>query len=109
MLMSVSLTARAAEHVKTYLAKASDGAYLRLRVKPTGCSGYAYVVEPAASAETDDSVFDSHGVQLVVDAKTLTLVNGTEVDYRRDGLNAGFEFHNPNVKNTCGCGESFSV
>jgi iron-sulfur cluster assembly protein len=107
--MSVSLTARAAEHVKSFLAKADNASYLRVRVKPTGCSGYAYVVEAATAAEPDDSVFDSHGVRLVVDAKSLALVSGMEVDYRRVGLNASFEFRNPNVKNTCGCGESFSV
>jgi iron-sulfur cluster assembly protein len=106
--MSITLTEQAAAHVSHFLGKDNE-AGLRVGVKPTGCSGYAYVVEPAKQVDTNDAVFESHGVKLVVDTKSLDFLSGTVLDYVREGMQAGFKFHNPNVKNTCGCGESFTV
>ena len=107
--MSITLTERAARHVQRFLASSGEGSRLRLGVKPTGCSGYAYVVKPVQDVGEHDQVFVSHGVQLVVDDQSLGFLNGTEVDFTREGLNEGFKFNNPNVAATCGCGESFSV
>lgn len=106
--MSITLTERAARHVQRFLAgKAGNG--LRLGVKPTGCSGFMYVVQPAAEISEHDRMFTSHGVQIVVDDESLKYLDGTEVDFTREGLNEGFRFANPNVSATCGCGESFSL
>jgi len=107
--MAITLTERAARHVQGFLAREGHGAGLRVAVKPTGCSGYMYVVELADEVGEHDRVFDSHGVAVVVDDESLKYLEGTEVDYARDGLNAGFRFRNPNVSATCGCGESFSL
>lgn len=105
----ITLTERAAEHVRNFLAKRDNGIGLRVGVKTTGCSGYQYIVEPAESVSDSDQVFESHGVKVVVDKLSLNYLAGTEMDYRREGLSEGFQFHNPNVSETCGCGESFSV
>jgi iron-sulfur cluster assembly protein len=106
--MSISLTERAARHVERFLANhAGNG--LRVGVKPTGCSGYMYVVQPAQEVNEHDRVFTSQGIQIVVDDESLKYLDGTEVDFAREGLNEGFRFANPNVKATCGCGESFSL
>ena len=107
--MAVTLTERAAKHVERFLAKADGSKALRLGVKPTGCSGYAYVVQPATEPGDHDRVFESHGIRLYVDDQSLGYLDGTEVDYTREGLNESFKFNNPNVAATCGCGESFSV
>lgn len=107
--MSITLTERAANHVRNFLAKRGAGEGLRVGIRPTGCSGYAYVVEPADNVNEQDRVFESQGIRVIVDAQSLDYLEGTELDYAREGLNEGFRFHNPNVKNTCGCGESFSV
>ncbi|OOO03054.1 MAG: Iron-binding protein IscA [Chromatiales bacterium USCg_Taylor] len=107
--MSIMLTERAASHVKRFLETKGQGIGLRLGVKPTGCSGYAYQIEAAESVGAEDTVFESNGVTLIVDAKSLPYLSGTELDYVREGLNATFKFRNPNVKDTCGCGESFNV
>jgi iron-sulfur cluster assembly protein len=109
MQMSVTLTAKAADRVKTFLANRGKGAGLRLGVRTTGCSGMAYVLEFVDTIAPEDHVFESNGVRVVVDPKSLIYIDGTELDYAREGLNEGFRFNNPNVKNTCGCGESFSV
>ena len=101
--MSVTLTERAAQHVQRFLNGPNGGNALRVGVKPTGCSGYAYVVQPARV------VFESNGVQLVIDGESLRFIDGTVVDFVREGLNEGFKFENPNVAATCGCGESFNV
>jgi iron-sulfur cluster assembly protein len=82
---------------------------LRLAVKTSGCSGLAYAIEFADEALPDDQVFDSHGLKLLVDARSLPFLDGTELDFVREGLNEGFKFHNPNAKANCGCGESFAV
>lgn len=107
--MSVTLTERAAEHVRKYLRDEPDAHGLRLGVRTTGCSGYMYVVEAADKVNDKDAVFESNGIHLVIDAESLKYLDGTNVDFAREGLNEGFKFHNPNVKETCGCGESFSL
>lgn len=107
--MAITLTERAAEHVKNYLSSEPDAQGLRLSVRTTGCSGYMYVVETAADVAANDTVFESEGVQLMIDEDSLKYLNGTEIDFAREGLNEGFKFQNPNVKDTCGCGESFSL
>lgn len=106
---NIDLTDRAANHIRTYLAKHDGGIGLRVAVKPTGCSGYQYVIEAAESIGDHDRAFESKGVKIVVDEQSLRYLAGTELDYVRDGLNEGFRFHNPNVQETCGCGESFSI
>lgn len=107
--MSVTLTERAAEQVKRHLAKRGAGLGVRLGIKTTGCSGMAYKLEFVDQASEEDQVFDSHGVKILVDPKSLAYVDGTELDFVRQGLNEGFQFNNPNEKDRCGCGESFRV
>lgn len=107
--MSISLTPAAAERVRSFLAKRGKGEGLRLGVRTSGCSGMAYVIEYADAIEAQDLVYECNGVKLIVDPKSLTYLDGTEVDYTREGLNEGFKFNNPNVKDSCGCGESFNV
>lgn len=107
--MPITLTNKAAKHVQKALAKRGKGIGLRLRVKTSGCSGMAYDLEFADQQEAQDHVFDSAGVKIIVDPKSLVYIDGTELDYVREGLNEGFKFNNPNVQNQCGCGESFSV
>jgi iron-sulfur cluster assembly protein len=105
----ITLTDRAAAHVKGFMARSPQVAALRLAVKPTGCSGYQYVVELAQDIGSRDSRFESQGIAIVIDDQSLPYLQGTEVDYTREGLNQGFRFANPNVSATCGCGESFSI
>jgi iron-sulfur cluster assembly protein len=107
--MAISLTPRAAERVRKFLSERGHGIGLRLGVRKTGCSGFAYVVNYADEIEPGDRVFDSQGVQVLVDTESLELVDGTEIDFVRHGLNEAFRFRNPNVSGECGCGESFSV
>ena len=107
--MSVTLTERAAEQVQRHLAKRGAGLGVRLGIKTTGCSGMAYKLEFVDQASEEDQVFDSHGVKILVDPKSLAYVDGTELDFVRQGLNEGFQFNNPNEKDRCGCGESFHV
>lgn len=107
--MAISLTESAAERVKTFLAARGKGIGLRVGVKKTGCNGYAYVVNYADDMRDDDVVFEDHGVKVVVDRESLTMIDGTEVDFIKEGLNEAFRFRNPNVTGECGCGESFSV
>ena len=109
MTATITLTPRAASHIRNYLARHSNGLGLRLGVKPTGCSGYQYVVEAAANIGAQDQSFESNGITIVVDQQSLRYLAGTELDYVREGLNEGFKFNNPNVQETCGCGESFTV
>ena len=105
----IELTESAAAHVRGYLSRHGGGAGLRLAVKSTGCSGYKYVVETAERISDTDHTFESNGVRLVVDSQSLRYLAGTRLDYVREGLNEGFRFNNPNVSETCGCGESFSI
>jgi iron-sulfur cluster assembly protein len=107
--MAITLTEAAAQHIKNSLAKRGKGEGLRLGARASGCSGFAYLVEYADQIRPEDRVFEDHGVKVVVDPKWLPFLEGMELDYRREGLNEGFRFNNPNVKETCGCGESFSV
>lgn len=107
--MAVSLTDAAAERVRAQLAQRGRGLGLRLGVKTTGCSGMAYVLEFADELGDGDQVFEEKGVKIVISAKSLVYLNGTELDYGREGLNEGFRFTNPNEKARCGCGESFSI
>jgi iron-sulfur cluster assembly protein len=107
--MSVSLTESAAERVRSFIDKRGQGVGLRLGVKKTGCSGFAYVVSYADEVGTGDVVFEDRGVKVIVDAESLRFVDGTEIDFARHGLNEAFKFRNPNVRGECGCGESFSV
>ena len=107
--MTVSLTPSAAERVRTYLEKRGRGVGLRLGVKKTGCSGYAYVVNYADEIGEQDVVFEQDGIKVIVDTDSLGFVDGTQIDFVRQGLNEAFKFHNPNVKGECGCGESFNV
>jgi iron-sulfur cluster assembly protein len=107
--MAITLTERAANHVQNFLAKRGKGVGLRLGVKTTGCSGLAYKLEYADASNPEDMLFESHGVKVVVDPKSLPYIDGTELDFEREGLNEGFKFQNPNVKDECGCGESFRI
>ena len=107
--MAITLTQNAAQRVKTYLEKRGKGEGLRLGVKTVGCSGKAYVVDYADAIEPGDRIFESHGVKVIVNEQNMAYLDGTEVDYGRDGMSEGFRFKNPNVKGQCGCGESFSV
>jgi iron-sulfur cluster assembly protein len=107
--MSVTLTEKAASHVQGHLAKRGKGIGLRLGVRTSGCSGLAYRLEYADALDKDDVEFVSHGVKVVVDRKSLAFLAGTQLDYTKEGLNEGFKFNNPNVKDECGCGESFNV
>jgi iron-sulfur cluster assembly protein len=107
--MSVTLSTSAADRVRSFLVQRGHGVGLRLGVKKTGCSGYAYVVNYAESIGSDDVVFEDQGVKVVVDRASLPMVDGTEVDFVKQGLNEAFKFRNPKAKSECGCGESFNV
>ena len=107
--MSISLTENAAKHVKSYLEKRGKGVGVRVGVKTTGCSGMAYTIEFADQVEDEDYVFEDKGVKVIVNPKSMVYLKGTELDFAREGLNEGFKFTNPNEKDRCGCGESFSV
>jgi len=107
--MAISLTQNAAARVRSYLDKRGHGVGLRIGVRRTGCSGWAYMIDYADAVDDGDVVFDEAGVKVIVDEKSLSLIDGTEVDFVKDGLNEAFKFRNPNVKGECGCGESFSV
>jgi iron-sulfur cluster assembly protein len=107
--MAITLTVAAASRVKQFLDNRGKGMGLRLGVKTTGCSGMAYVIEYADALEEGDVVFEDHGVKVIVNPRSLVYLDGTELDYAKEGLNEGFKFNNPNVKDMCGCGESFNV
>ncbi len=107
--MAITLTDAAADHVKGFLDNRGKGIGLRLAVRTTGCSGMAYVLEFADEVDDEDVVFDDNDVKVVVDPKSLVYLDGTELDFGKEGLNEGFKFNNPNVKDECGCGESFNV
>lgn len=107
--MGISISEKAAQHIQSAINKRGSGLGLRLGVKPSGCSGLSYVLEYADATQDFDQVFESHGVKVIVDEKSLAFLDGTELDFTREGLNEGFKFINPNVKGACGCGESFAV
>lgn len=105
----ITLTKTAAKHVASQLSSRGRGLGIRVGVTTTGCSGMAYVLEFVDEAAPEDKVFEDQGIRIVVDPKSLVYIDGTEMDYVKQGVNEGFEFRNPNVKGECGCGESFSV
>jgi len=107
--MAITLTQNAADHIGRYLEKRGKGVGLRLGVRTSGCSGMAYKLEYVDLPAADDILFESCGVKVYVDPKSMPYLDGTQLDYARDGLNEGFKFSNPNEKATCGCGESFTV
>lgn len=107
--MAITVTESAAKHIANFLLKRGKGVGLRLGVRTSGCSGMAYKLEFADMVEDDDLTFVNHGVTVLVDPKSLPYIDGMELDFTREGLNEGFKFNNPNVKDACGCGESFNV
>ncbi len=107
--MSISLTESAAERVRNFLAQRGKGVGVRLGVKTTGCSGMAYTIEFADQVEDGDEIFEQRGVKVIINPKSLVYLDGTELDFAKEGLNEGFKFNNPNEKDRCGCGESFTV
>ncbi|MDH5359610.1 MAG: iron-sulfur cluster assembly protein IscA [Gammaproteobacteria bacterium] len=107
--MAITLTEPAAQHIRAYLENRGKGIGLRLGVKTSGCSGMAYVLEFADELNEEDQVFEDHGIKVIVDPKSMIYLDGTELDFGKEGLNEGFQFNNPNVKDACGCGESFTV
>jgi len=107
--MAVSMTEAAARHVNRYLSKRGKGVGVRLGVKTTGCSGLAYKLEYVDELAAEDVVFEAHGLKILIDPKSLAYLDGTELDFVREGLNEGFKFNNPNELDRCGCGESFRV
>ena len=107
--MAISLTKNAATRVRTFIEKRGSGVGLRIGVRRSGCNGWAYTIDYADALEPDDVVFDAGGVNVIVDPKSLELIDGTEVDFVKEGLNEAFKFRNPKQKGECGCGESFSV
>ncbi len=107
--MAITLTPAAAKHVNRNLTRRGKGVGVRLGVKTTGCSGLAYQLEYADEVAAEDVVFEDHGVKVLIDPKSLPYLDGTELDFVREGLNEGFKFINPREKDRCGCGESFRV
>ncbi len=107
--MAITVTEKAARHISRYLERRGKGVGLRFGVRTTGCSGLAYKLEYVDEASPEDQVFESNGVKVYVDPKSLAYIDGTELDFAREGLNEGFRFNNPNVKDACGCGESFRI
>ncbi|AJQ98051.1 IscA family iron-binding iron-sulfur cluster assembly protein [Hafnia paralvei ATCC 29927] len=107
--MSISMSDAAAQRVQTFLANRGKGYGLRLGVRTSGCSGMAYVLEFVDAPNEDDVVFEDKGVRVIVDGKSLAYLDGTELDFVKEGLNEGFKFNNPNMTSECGCGESFNV
>lgn len=107
--MAISMTTAAAERVRSFLQNRGKGLGLRVGVKTTGCSGLAYVLEFVDELNDDDQIFEDQGLKLIVDGKSLVYIDGTQLDFVKEGLNEGFQFNNPNVNGECGCGESFTV
>jgi iron-sulfur cluster assembly protein len=107
--MAISMTPSAVQHVSRYLEKRGSGYGIRVGVRTSGCSGMAYVLEFVDDKEPEDHVYDMDGVNVVIDPKSLVYLDGTELDFVKEGLNEGFKFNNPNVRSECGCGESFNV
>jgi len=107
--MAITVSEAAASHVKQFLENRGQGLGLRLAIKTTGCSGLAYVLEFVDEANEEDQMFEDNGIKIFVDPKSLVYLDGTQLDYAKEGLNEGFQFNNPNVKDMCGCGESFNI
>jgi iron-sulfur cluster assembly protein len=107
--MTVTVTEAAAQHISRHLASRGKGIGIRLGVRTSGCSGMAYVLEFVDAVESEDNVFEQSGVKVIIDPKSLVYLEGTELDFVKEGLNEGFKFNNPNISGECGCGESFTV
>lgn len=107
--MAITLTETAAAQIQKSLAKRGQGVALRVGVKHVGCAGFAYTYDYADEIKQDDHLFEEHGVKLVVDARSLPFIDGSVLDFSKDTFKEGFKFTNPNIKDQCGCGESFSV
>ncbi|MBK5074561.1 iron-sulfur cluster assembly protein IscA [Budviciaceae bacterium BWR-B9] len=107
--MAITMSDSAAQRVQTFLSNRGKGVGLRLGVRTSGCSGMAYVLEFVDELHDEDTVFEDKGVKVIVDAKSLVYLDGTELDFVKEGLNEGFKFNNPNISSECGCGESFNV
>lgn len=107
--MSITLTENAANHIQQQLAKRGEGAALRIGIKKSGCSGFSYTFDYADDIKTDDQLFESHKTKIVVDPESLPYLDGSQIDFTKEGLNSTFKLINPNIDNTCGCGDSFSV
>jgi iron-sulfur cluster assembly protein len=107
--MSISLSEQAAQQIARQLSKRGGGLGLRLGVRKSGCSGYSYVLDYVDAPSENDTVFEFHGVKVIIDSEHLPYLEGVQVDYAREGINAAFRFHNPRAQATCGCGESFSL
>ncbi len=107
--MAITMTEAAIRHVSKFMENRGSGAGIRVAVRTTGCSGMGYVLEFADEVNEEDQVFETQGVKVIVDPKSLVYLDGTELDFVREGLNEGFKFNNPNARSECGCGESFSV
>lgn len=107
--MAITMTDAAAARARSFLEKRGSGVGIRLGVKTTGCSGLAYVMEFVDSIDEGDTVFEAQGINVIIDGKSLVYLDGTELDFVKEGLNEGFEFNNPNAKGECGCGESFNI
>lgn len=107
--MAITLTESAAKHINSQITQGGKGVGLRVGVKKSGCSGFAYTLDIAQEVLESDQVFESHGAKVIVNAESLSFLEGTEIDYAKQGLGSAFKFNNPNVKNLCGCGESFAV
>ncbi|WP_107976613.1 iron-sulfur cluster assembly protein IscA [Neisseria mucosa] len=105
----ITITENAAKHINSYMTKRGKGLGVRLGVKTSGCSGMAYNLEFVDEVNDDDLIFEEHGARVYIDPKSLVYLDGTQVDYTKEGLQEGFKFENPNVKDSCGCGESFHV
>ena len=105
----ITITENAAKHINNYLTKRGKGIGVRLGVKTSGCSGMAYNLEFVDEVNEDDLIFEEYGARVYIDPKSLVYLDGTQVDYTKEGLQEGFKFENPNVKDSCGCGESFHV
>ena len=107
--MAISMTEAAARHIQRSLEGRGKGVGIRLGVRTTGCSGLAYVLEFVDETAAEDTIFEHHGVKIIIDPKSLVYLDGTELDFVKEGLNEGFKFNNPNARGECGCGESFNV
>ncbi len=107
--MAITLTESAAKHINSQITKSGKGVGLRIGVKKSGCSGFAYTLDIVQEVQESDHIFESHGAKVLVDAESLSFLDGTEIEYAKQGLGFAFKFNNPNVKDQCGCGESFAV
>lgn len=107
--MKISMTNAAVARIKSLMNDMNQPLGIRIEIKNSGCSGYTYVMNFAESNNVNDNIFDNNGALLVIDNESLQLIDGTEIDYVKEGLNEGFKFNNPNAKDVCGCGESFNI